>query len=502
MLENRPYGTFPLKIGKKKLPRPQILGTLTGFSISPADGIVSTAPTFFLPSKNRHLRPIVVATFLAVRAMRSSLSRSACVSRSIQPFLQGRSHLYLPSRRIECTQVRRLSKQTLQRKHTTGATTTNAKISQFSARDNVTELEGRPPLRSISQEALATSSYDLAPTVPYPQNDLSSTRPAPLDLPDGPTREKNGSVPIQNRASYFYQLGKAYLKFYKTGFKNIWSNYQEYRDLRKRFYGLDINACIKHGSDPKISRRDFQLYRRTEHDLKKLIPFGLVFAICGEFTPLVIPLLGTAVVPYTCWIPKQVEKNLERVIERIEKVEGNKQEEGEVRISPALAYVHGLGLFGLTIRETPLLSAPLRRSWIESRLKQRLDDLICDSILILKEGGTARLEPAELFQFAINLRKRDTIHTLLSYSASGDPSLFPEPTLKQTQQETQIFIDEIRRSLVQQEKAGATYQPEAIFVAASQRAAAASGGQGPYLPPWGRVREEGGGGGGAGGGGT
>ena len=347
--------------------------------------------------------------------MRSSLSCSSRVSRSPQTLFQGRRHH--PTCFVERTRLRYISNHTRQRQHLTGATTTAAKTGQISTHSPIATLKTRPPLQSVSQEALSSSSYDLAPTVPHPENNLSSTRPATLDLPKEAVREVDGSTTLQNHVSYLFQLGKAYLKFYKTGFKNIWYNYKEYQDLRKRFSRFDVNDCIKYGSGPKISRRDFQLYRRTVHDLKKLIPFGLVFAICGEFTPLVIPLLGTAVAPFTCWIPKQVEQNLKKMIERIKRLDGNNQERSEVGISRALAYVHGVDPFGIALRETPILSTPLWRFWAEPKLKQRMDDLICDAILILKEGGAQRLEHEELFQFAIDLRKRGTLQTLIDHQA-------------------------------------------------------------------------------------
>lgn len=43
--------------------------------------------------------------------------------------------------------------------------------------------------------------------------------------------------------------------------------------------------------------------------------FALVFAICGEFTPLVVVFLSS-VVPWTCRIPKQVDGDRKKVEER------------------------------------------------------------------------------------------------------------------------------------------------------------------------------------------
>lgn len=397
--------------------------------------------------------------------------------------------------------MRHISKQIRQRDQTTNSTLTrhrnrNRKTDSISTHTTVAKLEARPPLRSISQEALTASSYDLSPTLPYPPTDLSSTRPPPLDLPDGPTRAGDGSVTLQNRVSYFYQLGKAFLTFYKAGFKNIWSNYKEYRPLRKRFHSLDLNRSIKYGSIPRITRRDIQLHHRTSHDLKKLLPFGLVFLICGEFTPLVIPLLGTIVVPYTCRIPKQVQQNLQKALTRLEHIQHLTQPKPPHQVinrHRALAYAHNLDPFGLATRNLPLLSTPLWRLWVQPKLQRRMDDLLCDAILIAREGGAPALDPAELFQFAVKIRKPAAMRALVAhYAAGGDPSRIPETEIAQTRKEVQVFLEEIRRALLLREEGGGAgtnrqgqqqqQQAVEIFVDAVERTAAA-GVDAPYVPP-------------------
>lgn len=39
-----------------------------------------------------------------------------------------------------------------------------------------------------------------------------------------------------------------------------------------------------------------------------MIPFTLILIICGEFTPLIVPIFGSAITPATCRVPSQVEK--------------------------------------------------------------------------------------------------------------------------------------------------------------------------------------------------
>jgi hypothetical protein len=108
-------------------------------------------------------------------------------------------------------------------------------------------------------------------------------------------------------------LGKAYLSFYKTGLKAVWSNYQSSQTLIKSVpQGLSVYDAVRRNN---LSRADFQLIRRAREDVKKIPLFALVFLICGEFTPLVVVFM-TGVVPKTCRIPKQVEGERQKMEER------------------------------------------------------------------------------------------------------------------------------------------------------------------------------------------
>lgn len=423
------------------------------------------------------------ATHLATREMRSSLSCSGYVCRSFRPLVQGNVHQRAPAHSDARARFRKTSAQTQQPKHTAKVATTLVKTRQDRSRAPGAVFKSHNSPLSIPPEAAGTPSPDLASRVPSGKNDLSSTRPAHLDLPDRPNGEIGGSVTLKSRGTYLYQLGKAYLGFYKTGVKNIWANYKEYRDIRRRLNGTDIHRSVKHAPSPAITRREFQLYLRTKHDVTKLIPFGLVFAICGEFTPLVVLALGTAVAPYTCRIPKQLKKDLQKTLSRIEHVERmSLQKKDQVSVPRAIAYVHGLDHFGLSVREIPVLSGLLWRFWVERKLKQRIDDIVCDAILIIKEGGVGRLEADELFQLSANIRKGDTIKRLIDYHTLGIQSHIPPTEVKRTQKELQLFIDEIRLALAahQQSKADGGYQPVSILVSAAQRAGRV--GETAYIP--------------------
>jgi hypothetical protein len=47
-----------------------------------------------------------------------------------------------------------------------------------------------------------------------------------------------------------------------------------------------------------------------------MIPFTLILLICGEFTPLIIPLFGAAITPATCRVPSQIAKERESASKR------------------------------------------------------------------------------------------------------------------------------------------------------------------------------------------
>lgn len=297
------------------------------------------------------------------------------------------------------------------------------------------------------------NNVDLKLTKPFPTQDLSSTRPAVLEVPE-PLNPDDfaGNVPIQEQAKYYFRLGKSYLSFYKTGMKNIYSNYKEYREIKQRLGPLPINDAVKYGGQggrPSITRREYQLYLRTRYDLTKLVPFGLVFLICGEFTPLVVLALGSAVVPYTCRIPKQIHadqaKQTKRWLnpkwnpsieadnsdetheKRTEERDTNSKSDTEIiqtrqgrvaaqlhslldagsnpnhdahskplpSIDVQVAYLWGISPFP---RVPKSLEFPLSRLWLHARVKQRAEEILCDAILVQREGGAARLEPAEVLE--------------------------------------------------------------------------------------------------------
>ncbi|KJK67713.1 LETM1-like protein [Aspergillus parasiticus SU-1] len=123
-------------------------------------------------------------------------------------------------------------------------------------------------------------------------------------------------------------MGRAYLSFYKTGLKNVYHNYRASLPIRR---SLGLPAYLPTSPPPappssnsqsnkgtafrkaiesvKLSRSSFQLVRRAAYDVRRMIPFTLILIVCGEMTPLAVLALGNAVTPFTCRVPRQLEKD-------------------------------------------------------------------------------------------------------------------------------------------------------------------------------------------------
>lgn len=265
-----------------------------------------------------------------------------------------------------------------------------------------TRVSYLPSPNTLVPSGSGETEISFAETRPFPDQDLASTRPAALQTPEAPKpQDHDGSIPISVQLSYFYRLGKSYVSFYKTGLKNIWFNYKEYRKIKQRLGSYSLNDVVKYSGKhgrPTISRREYQLCLRTRHDIKKLIPFGLILLVCGEFTPLVVLALGSAVVPSTCRIPRQVAKDQVNAVKRLNKLNDflNATKDGSDRSLADLEAAAGY-VWGLVPSPRPL---PLVHSLLRPRVKRHAEELMCDAILVRREGGVGRLEGPELLQFA------------------------------------------------------------------------------------------------------
>ncbi|KAJ5930717.1 hypothetical protein N7466_006210 [Penicillium verhagenii] len=200
-----------------------------------------------------------------------------------------------------------------------------------------------------SQKLLSTTSASLQ-SQPQPPTDPSttvvapekheinaplSTLPAPLSLPD--PLQPNAQIPA--KLMRVVAIGRAYLTFYKTGLKNVFRNYRASLPLRKQL-GLPAflptspprrvanpNPVASQPQSSKgaaagpapsqntydlrnlrLGRGQFQLVRRSARDVRRMIPFTMILVVCGEFTPLIVPLFGSAITPATCRVPGQIGK--------------------------------------------------------------------------------------------------------------------------------------------------------------------------------------------------
>jgi hypothetical protein len=137
----------------------------------------------------------------------------------------------------------------------------------------------------------------------------------------------------------------------------------------------------------------------VRHDLARLPVFGLLFLLCGEFTPFAVLIFPT-IVPYPCRIPAQVEKLQKRAEERraaafadlrsipLADGEGGKRAALEVRHA-----VRSLGLVG-GLWDRAGVMPPL--GILHGRVARTLGGLAEDDALLVAAGGEPALEDAEV----------------------------------------------------------------------------------------------------------
>ncbi|CAG8161350.1 unnamed protein product [Penicillium olsonii] len=136
----------------------------------------------------------------------------------------------------------------------------------------------------------------------------------PIDLVTPPPIAP--SAALADKLKRYVEFGRTYLTFYKTGLKNVYRNYRASLPLRAQL-GLpaylpvspprESNAS-QQSKYSQLGRGQFQLVCRSARDVRRMIPFTLILIVCGEFTPLIVPIFGSAITPATCRVPSQVEK--------------------------------------------------------------------------------------------------------------------------------------------------------------------------------------------------
>lgn len=132
-----------------------------------------------------------------------------------------------------------------------------------------------------------------------------STLPPDLELPE---REEGQSKP-----GHWWKIGMTYGRFYKDGVKAVYHNWTA-ENLVKQRKGADVlmpTAIMK----KTITRAEYQLMERSRHDKKKLLPFGLLAVVFGEWLILLVPLIPN-VFPLTCRAPSQTAKQRQQLEQR------------------------------------------------------------------------------------------------------------------------------------------------------------------------------------------
>lgn len=209
--------------------------------------------------------------------------------------------------------------------------------------------------------------------------------------------------------------------FFKAGFRAIYTNYQQTRPiqhaLRAARRGGGRTAMSELVESSQITRAQFQHWTRSRHDLRRLPAFGLLFLVCGEMSPFVIPFVPS-LVPFPCRIPQQLARQRRKEAER---------RAGAFAVLPAspgagpanelakevsqlgareLAHVATvLGVHsGLLLLLLPLLPPAVNR-WHVAR---RLDYLSLDDTLLARGGGVPALDSGEELLMAAQDRGIDT----------------------------------------------------------------------------------------------
>lgn len=246
---------------------------------------------------------------------------------------------------------------------------------------------------------------------------LASTRPPPLKLPEPPHPHawprKGNWDPKRWDFKYLFSLGKAYGKFYWTGVKQLYGNVKIMFKINKELNGTFADAAARYAAVPeKISYNDYEMMVRTKRDMRKSIPFLLIFAICGEFTPLVIVAFGSRVVPGTCIIPKQVLQDRKKMLERddkymsevarlLRKCDGDfekiRLDRGKlVQLQNLMAYQAGLTPFKTP---PPIIGGLYWHFRTQKILARHCDEILSAAALVEREGGWSKKSPQDMWEW-------------------------------------------------------------------------------------------------------
>lgn len=285
---------------------------------------------------------------------------------------------------------------------------------------------------------------------------LESTRPPSFEAPR--------RLASDTLLSYLLKTGKTYWAFYKTGLKNLLANRKDMKEIQAWIHPFSLPAAARYGGlmhktkqdndvpIPYITHRDFQLYHRTRADLRKLIPFGLLLLICGEFTPIALVVLGRRAVPKVCYLPGQQREEIDDAVDRFRlwKTEMAKLTAGNTPEHPAhqldftpktgrlehpwrrdLLFAYMVGLTNFYRLPFPITRGLYWHFILNGRITRYLENIFCDTILIRREGGFEAMSPQDVYEYAKNYGLL-TLYIIMERQVANKRYDFVNETLKRT----------------------------------------------------------------------
>lgn len=219
-------------------------------------------------------------------------------------------------------------------------------------------------------------------------NPPRSTLPPPLEIPP--------RQPDDSTFRHLFKLGKAYLGFYKEGFKSVFANRKLVNGKVALLAPTDRPSVFKpHHVPASFSRADWILLWRTRHDVSRLPLFGLTFLLFEEFTPL-IAYFVEGIMPLTCRLPQHTAKSRKQAVERrqyaLEELK-RKSPEGVATASAAQSHIlRSLNLVSSFWDRIGLVPPGL---W-QLKGRSQMGYLEADDRLLRKEGKLAQLSEDEL----------------------------------------------------------------------------------------------------------
>lgn len=155
-----------------------------------------------------------------------------------------------------------------------------------------------------------------------------------------------------------------------------------------------------------------------------MIPFTVILIVCGEFTPLIVPIFGSAITPATCRVPGQIAKERDTASKRkyaallahVRATSGTNTAPESMQVgseqelsllaefanpvwlagADANAVLRACAVFGLVKAHDRVAGSALTGLIYRPRLQRYLEYLSIDDGMIRAGGGVAALSPAEV----------------------------------------------------------------------------------------------------------